>query len=67
MRNLGGEGNKLNKDEPEINRGIELLLRKKRGGTSNPKTFHVRFGKMFSLLKREIHFQFDFFFDYKKK
>jgi len=67
MRNSKDEISKLNNDEPEINRGIELLLRNKRGGTSKPKTFHVKFGKMFSLLKREIHFQFDFSFDYKKR
>ena len=58
---------KLNKDEPEINRGVELLLRNRRRRSEKPKTFQVKFGKMISLFHREFHFFIDFHFDIKKK
>ena len=61
------ERSNLNNSEPEINRGIELLLRNKRRRESEPKTFQVKFGKMISLLRREIHIHFDFHFDIQKK
>jgi hypothetical protein len=61
------EKNNLNSSELQINRGIELLLRNKRGGESIPKTFQIKFGKMISLLSREFHFFIDFHFDIKKK
>ncbi len=53
----------------QINRGFELMLRhnSRREKPSKPKSFQFRFGKMLSLLRREIHFQIDFFFDMKKK
>lgn len=53
----------------QINRGFELMLRhnSRREEPSEPKSFQFCFGKMISLLKREIHFQIDFFFDMKKK
>jgi hypothetical protein len=61
----------LNNDRSEIhmNRGIELMLRQhnRREKPSRPKSFLVRFGKMLSLFKREIHFQFEIFLDIKKK
>ena len=58
---------KLNKSEPQINRGVELLLRNRRRKSERPKTFQVRFGKMISLFRREFHFFIDFHFDIKKK
>ena len=58
---------KLNNSEPEINRGVELLLRNRRRETSKPKTFQVKFGKMISLLQREFHFFIEFHFDIRKK
>ena len=58
---------KLNKDEPQINRGVELLLRNRRRRSEKPKTFQVKFGKMISLFHREFHFFIDFHFDIKKK
>ena len=58
---------KLNNSEPEINRGVELLLRNRRGKSSKPKTFQVKFGKMISLFRREFHFFIDFHFDIRKK
>ena len=61
------ERSNLNNSEPEINRGIELLLRNKRRRESEPKTFQVKFGKMISLFQREFHFFIEFHFDVKKK
>ena len=58
---------KLNNSDPEINRGVELLLRNRRRKSSKPKTFQVRFGKMISLLQREFHFFIEFHFDIRKK
>jgi hypothetical protein len=59
--------NKLNNSEPEINRGVELLLRNRRKRESKPKTFQVKFGKMISLFRREFHFFIEFHFDVRKK
>ena len=61
------EKNNLNNSEPEINRGVELLLRNRRKRESKPKTFQVKFGKMISLLQREFHFFIEFHFDVNKK
>ena len=61
------ERNKLNKDEPEINRGVELLLRNRRRRSEKPKTFQMKFGKMISLFRREFHFFINFHIDIKKK
>jgi hypothetical protein len=62
-----GEKRKLNKSEPQINRGVELLLRNRRKRSSKPKTFQVKFGKMISLFRREFHFFIEFHFDIRKK
>jgi hypothetical protein len=59
--------NKLNKSEPQINRGVELLLRNRRRRSEKPKTFQVKFGKMISLFKREFHFFIEFHIDIRKK
>ena len=56
----------LNKDTTEINRGVELLLRKRRK-PEKPKTFQVKFGNMISFFKREIVFHFNFYLDIRKK
>ena len=58
---------KLNKSEPQINRGVELLLRNRRKKPEPPKTFQVKFGKMVSLLKREIVLHLNFYLDIRKK
>ena len=58
---------KLNKSDPQINRGVELLLRNRRKEKSKPKTFQVKFGKMISLFRREFHFFIEFHFDIRKK
>lgn len=48
-------------DNPQINRGVELLLRKGREiNTSEDKPKKIGFSKVFSLLKREIHIEFYF-------
>jgi hypothetical protein len=70
IKNQDDEKNKLNNSQDlQINRGFELMLRhnSRREKSSEPKTFQIRFGKMLSLFKREIHFQFEFFLDMKKK
>jgi len=53
--------------ELHINRGVELLLRKRRGKPEAPKTFQFSFGKMVSLFKREIRINLNFSLDIKKK
>ena len=60
------EKRNLNKDKPEINRGVELLLRNRRR-TERPKTFQVKFGKLIALWNREIIFHFNFYLDIIKK
>jgi len=58
----------LNKEEPHINRGFELMLRQNsRREILKPKTFQFRFEKIMSLLNREIKINFDFMIDIKKK
>jgi hypothetical protein len=59
--------NKLNKSEPQINRGVELLLRNKRRKSESPKTFQLKFGKMISFFRREFHFFIELHFDIRKK
>ena len=61
------EKRKLNKSEPQINRGVELLLRNRRRRSEKPKTFQVKFGKMISLFRREFHFFIEFHFDVRRK
>ena len=56
----------LNKDTTEINRGVELLLRRKKKPTQ-PKTFQVKFGKLISFWNREIVFHINFYLDIRKK
>ena len=56
----------LNKSEPDINRGVELLLRNRRK-PEKPKTFQVKFGNLIALWNREIIFHFNFYLDIRKK
>jgi hypothetical protein len=68
MTNGREEGkSKLNNFNSEINRGVELMLRTNRRKSEKPKTFQMKFGKMISLLKREIHILFEFHLDIRKK
>lgn len=60
--NQEDERSQLNKSEesPDINRGFELMLRhRSRREKPKPKTFGIMFGKVISLLNREIHFHFE--------
>ena len=62
-----GEKRTLNKDKPELNRGVELLLRNRRRSPPKPKTFQVKFGKLIALWNREIVFHINFYLDIRKK
>jgi hypothetical protein len=66
-KDVDDERSKLNRSGPEINRGVELLLRNRRRRSVQPKTFQVKFGKMISLFRREFHFYIEFHFDIRKK
>ena len=61
------EKKSLNKNKPDINRGVELLLRKRRDKPEKPKTFQVKFGNLIALWNREIVFHLNFYFDIRKK
>ena len=61
------EKRNLYKDKPEMNRGVELLLRNRRRKPERPKTFQVKFGKLISLWNREIVFHINFYLDIRKK
>ena len=65
--NQEDEKKDLNNDKPEINRGVELLLRNRRRKSEAPKTFQVKFGNLFSFFSREIVFHFNFYLDIRKK
>ena len=61
-----GEKKTLNKDNPEINLGVELLLRNRRKKPERSKTFQVKFGKLVSLWNREIVFHLNVYLDIRK-
>ena len=61
------EKSNLNKSDPHINRGVELLLRNRRVKPEPPKTFQIKFGKMVALFRREIVFHLNFYLDIRKK
>jgi hypothetical protein len=65
-KNQEGKEKDLNKNDTHINRGFELLLRKRRRKSQKPRTFELRFGKMISLFKREIHLNLEFSLDIRK-
>ncbi len=56
----------LNNDEPQINKGVELLLRNRRK-VERPKNFQVKVGKLIALWNTEIVFHFNFYLDIRKK
>ena len=52
----------------EINKGVELMLRnKKKIKRREPKSFEIKFAKMVSFFKREIHIFFNFSLDIRKQ
>ena len=67
--NLEGEEKFLNNPEPTLNKGVELLLRRrsKPEEPEKPKTFQVKFGNLISLWTREIVFHLNFYIDLRKK
>ncbi len=67
MNDDPGEERKLNKPDPDINRGLELMLRHKRREPERPKTFQIKFGKLVSFFKREIVLHLNFYLDIRKK
>ena len=54
--NLEDEKKSLNNDKPEINKGVELLLRNRRKKRREPKTFQVKFGKLISSGRERLSF-----------
>jgi hypothetical protein len=65
--NLDEERSNLNNDDTHINRGFELLLRRRRKKPEPPKTFQIKFGKMVALFRREIVFHLNLYLDIRKK
>ena len=63
MRNLKTQGRKEPGKIP-LNRGVELLLRKKKPQKNNVILF--QFGKLLNLFKREITVYFEFSLDIRK-
>ncbi len=61
------EKKSLNNPELHINRGVELLLRKRRENKEKPKTFQIKFGKLISFWNKELVFHFNFYLDIRKK
>ena len=61
------ENKDLNNAKPEINRGVELLLRRRKEKPEKPKTFQVKFGNLIALWNREIVFHLNFYLDIRKK
>jgi len=51
----------------EINKGVELILGGTKPKSQNIKPLGIRFKKMFSLFKKDIHFNFEFSFTIKNK
>ena len=51
----------------EINKGVELILGGTKPKSQNIKPLGIRFRKMFSLFKKDIHFNFEFSFTIKNK
>ena len=66
IENLEEEEKSLNNPEPTLNRGVELLLRR-REKPEPPKTFQVKFGNLIALRNREIVFHLNFYLDIRKK
>ena len=66
IENLEDEEKSLNNQEPTLNRGVELLLRR-REKPEKPKTLQVKFGNLIALWNREIVFHLNFYLDIRKK
>ena len=51
----------------KINKGVELILGGTKPKSQNIKPLGIRFKKMFSLFKKDIHFNFEFSFTIKNR
>ena len=65
--NPEGKKRVLNKDKPEINRGVELLLRNRRAVKPQPNILQVKLQNVFSIFRREISFKLEFHLNISKK
>mgnify|MGYP001441141831 FL=1 len=65
--NPEGKKRVLNKDKPEINRGVELLLRNRRAIKPQPNILQVKLQNVFSIFRREISFKLEFHLNISKK
>ena len=63
---LEDEEKSLNNPEPTLNKGVELLLRR-RNKPDPPKTFQVKFGNLIALWNTEIVFHLNFYLDIRTK
>ena len=52
--------------KPRLNRGIELILRRREKPKPKANIILLQFGKMVSLLKREVTIYFEFSLDIRK-
>ena len=66
MKQLNISKNKVSSDLP-INRGVELILAGGRPKTQKVKPLGIRFERIVSFFKREIHFTFEFSLRINKK
>ena len=51
----------------EINKGVELILGGTKPKSQNINPFGISFIKMFSLINKDIHFNFEFSFTIKNR
>lgn len=66
MKNLKKHGDLTKGKKLRINRGIELILRRRETEKPRANIILFQFGKMVSFLKREITIYFEFSFDVRK-
>ena len=66
MRNQRKLENHTRKEKLPLNRGVELILRKKNLSQPKHNVLLLKFGKLLSLFKREITVYFEFSLDIRK-
>ena len=66
MRNQREPENHIRKEKLPLNRGVELILRKKNLSQPKHNVLLLKFGKLLSLFKREITVYFEFSLDVRK-
>ena len=60
------QGNHIRKEKLPLNRGVELILRKKNQPQPKHNVLLLKFGKLLSLFRREITLYFEFSIDIRK-